>query len=271
MNAYIKKKNWLMSVALILFLLSVILIPFSVERTYAGRNEKPNHILTYTTGSLTWDNATDVDEKTGVAELSLFNSTYQNVQAENQDKVVAPGTEGSNIVRLKNDMDYSIEYIAVMYRMKEENSLPVEPVMADDESFTDTDTYLLPEGVTEEQVIRAVTGTVGANELQDFDITWLWQYYESDERDQIDTALGNKAAWEIPDEIQAGLYIIVVEDSGLGDPYTPDHDDLYTNPETHQTGDSNNFISYLILMLISGMLFLLLLLERRNGKPCKKP
>lgn len=286
MNAYIKKKDWLMPVTLVLFLLAVVLIPFAAERTYAGRNDSPNHTLTYTTGSLTWDSATDVDEETGVAELSLFNSTYQNVQAENGDKVVAPGTEGKNIVRLKNDMDYSIEYIAVMYRMKEEDTLPVEPVMADDESFTDTNSYPLPEGVTEEQVISAVTGTVGPNELQDFDITWLWEYYESDERDQIDTALGNRAAWEIADEVQAGLYIVVVEDSGepndpdpdnpdtenpdSGDPNNPDSDDSYTYPEIPQTGDSSNFGIYLVLMLVSGVLIFLLMVERRKEERCEK-
>ena len=286
MNAYIKNKDWLMPVTLVLFQLAVVLIPFAAERTYAGRNDSPNHTLTYTTGSLTWDSATDVDEETGVAELSLFNSTYQNVQAENGDKVVAPGTEGKNIVRLKNDMDYSIEYIAVMYRMKEEDTLPVEPVMADDESFTDTNSYPLPEGVTEEQVISAVTGTVGPNELQDFDITWLWQYYESDERDQIDTALGNRAAWEIADEVQAGLYIVVVEDSGepndpdpdnpdtenpdSGDPNNPDSDDSYTYPEIPQTGDSSNFGIYLVLMLVSGVLIFLLMVERRKEERCEK-
>ena len=133
-------------------------------------------------------------------------------------------------------------------------------------------------------MVRAVTGTVGANELQDFDITWLWEYYQSDERDQMDTALGNKAAWEIPDEVQAGLYIVVVENSEPNDPHNPgpenpdlgdpdssdpnnpDTDKPYTYPEVPQTGDSSRFEIPLILMLVSGMLFLLLMLERRKEK-----
>lgn len=274
---FTRKKDGFLPVMLILFLLTAVLTPFAAERTYAGRNDVPHHILTYTTGSLTWDSATDVDEKTGAAELSLFNSTYQNVQAENGDKVIAPGTEGKNIVRLKNDEAYSMEYIAVIYRVKEEDTLPVEPVLADDAAFTDAETYPLPAGVTQEQVVRAVTGTVGANEIQDFDIAWLWEYYESDERDEIDTALGNKAAWATPDEVQAGLYIVAVEDShpdaenpDSDDPDRPDPDDPYTYPEVPQTGDPSNFTLYLFLMLVGGVLLLLLLLERRKEKQCKK-
>lgn len=274
---FTRKKDGFLPVMLILLLLTAVLTPFAAERTYAGRNDVPHHILTYTTGSLTWDSATDVDEKTGAAELSLFNSTYQNVQAENGDKVIAPGTEGKNIVRLKNDEAYSMEYIAVIYRVKEEDTLPVEPVLADDAAFTDAETYPLPAGVTQEQVVRAVTGTVGANEIQDFDIAWLWEYYESDERDQMDTALGNKAAWATPDEVQAGLYIVAVEDShpdaenpDADDPDRPDPDDPYTYPEAPQTGDSSNFALYLFLMLVGGVLLLLLLLERRKEKQCKK-
>ena len=258
MDAFTRKKDWLLPVTLIFFLFAVVLIPFATERTYAGRNDVPNHVLTYTTGNLTWDSDTNIDEKTGVAELTLFQSTYQNVQTENGDKVIAPGTEGENIVRLKNNADHSIEYIAVMYRAKEEDTLPVEPVMADDTAFTNTETYPLPEGVTEEQVVRAVTGTVGANEMQEFDITWLWNYYEDDQRDTVDTELGNKAAWATPDEVKAGLYIIVIED------------DSYLYPETPQTGDMTGITPFVVLTVISGVLFLLLALEWRKEKQCKK-
>lgn len=265
-----KWRGRLLSAALILLLIGIILFPFAAQLTYAGRSETPDHTLTYTAGSLAWDSATHVDEATGVAELGLFYSAYQNVQAENGDKVIAPGTEGENIVRLKNDADYAIRYIAVMYRMKEEEALPVEPAMADDAAFTDTDIYPLPEGVGKEQVLRAVTGTVGANGLQDFDIAWLWEYYQSDERDQVDTALGNTAAWEIPDEVQAGLYIVVVEGPGPDDASPDDPDDPYTYPVVPKTGDSRHLGPYLILMAISGALLLLLALDRRKGKKCGK-
>lgn len=301
------RTGWLMPAALILFLLAMLLIPFATELTYAGRNESPSHVLTYTTNKLTWDSATDISPS-GAAELHLFSTSYQNVQSENSDQVVAPGTEGKNIVRLKNDAGNSITYVAVMYRTKDESTLPVEPVLSDCESFTDTETYPLPDGVTEEQVVRAVTGTVAAGELQDFDITWLWQYYENEERDVVDTDLGNRAAWYEPDDVTAGLYIVVTDDPGPGpdptepedpdDPDDPDEpsepvdpddpgdpsdpgdpvdpedpgesvepDDPYTSPDAPDTGDTSNITLYLVLMGISGVLLLLLLLERRKETP----
>lgn len=225
MDAYHKTNHWLGPVALMMFLLTMVLLPFAAEHTYAGRSESPSHTLTYTPGSLVWDSATNVDTATGVAELSLFNSSYQNVASENGDKVIAPGTDGKNIIRLKNDASQPITYVAVMYRIKEADTLPVTPALADDDAFTPTTTYPLPEGVTDEQVVSAVTGTVDADALQDFDITWQWAYYESDARDQTDTALGNKAAWASADEVLAGLYIVVEEDTTPSNPYTPDNND----------------------------------------------
>lgn len=270
MDALFKKREWLLPVTLILFLLAMILVPFAAEKTYAGRNEAPSHTLTYTTGNLVWDSATDVDAQTGVAELSLFSSTYQSVEADDGDKVVAPGTEGKNIVRLKNDADNSVSYIAVMYRIKEEGTLPVQPVLVEDTAFTDTGNYPLPSGVTQEQVVRAVTGTVEANELQDFDITWLWEYYQSDERDQLDTALGNKAAWDTADDVTVGLYLVVEDNYSLTDSSSGGSDDSYTYPETPKTGDSSHLGFYLLLMAISGVLLILFILDSRKEKKCRK-
>lgn len=270
MDALFKKREWLLPVTLILFLLAIILVPFAAEKTYAGRNEAPSHTLTYTTGNLVWDSATDVDVQTGVAELSLFSSTYQSVEADDGDKVVAPGTEGKNIVRLKNDADNSVSYIAVMYRIKEEDTLPVQPVLAEDTAFTDTDNYPLPSGVTQEQVVRAVTGTVEANELQDFDIAWLWEYYQSGERDQLDIALGNKAAWDMADDVTVGLYLVVEDDYSPSDSSSGAQDDTYTYPEAPKTGDSSHLGFYLILMAISGILLILFILDSRREKKCRK-
>ena len=46
----------------------------------AGAAE-PAHVLSYTTGRLTWDSATGIDEN-GAAVLSLFADAYQNVLSE---------------------------------------------------------------------------------------------------------------------------------------------------------------------------------------------
>lgn len=271
MNALMKVRTWLLPVLLILFILTAALLPFAVGFTYAGRSESPSHILTYTSGELTWDSATNVNANTGAAELSLFNANYQNVQSENGESVIAPGTEVLNIVRLKNAADHPIEYVAVFYRIKAEPTLPVIPELLGS-GFANANSYPIPDGVAKSQVARAVTGTVNAGEVQDFDIAWFWEYSESDQRDMLDTALGNKAAWSSADEVTAGLYIVVVEESDSNEPESPDNDDPdpsddpYIHPQIPKTGDSSNVELYLVLMVISGVLMLVILLERRKER-----
>lgn len=252
--------RWLLPVALILFLLEVILLPYAVGLTYAGRSESPNHLLTYTTGTLTWDSATGI-RADGVAMLDFFDNSYQNVQAQNGDNLVAPGTEKTSIVRLKNDAATPVRYTALLYRVKEEDTLPVAPQLTGT-NFVDTGIYPLPEGVAKEQVIRAVTGTVAAGTVQDFDITWGWTYYEDDARDKLDTALGNTAAFAEADKVTAGLYI-VVEDEGSGSGHGSGS---YIAPTIPQTGDDTPLTLYATLVLISSILLVLLWRERRKDR-----
>lgn len=280
MNTINRAKGWLLPAVLILFLLEIILFPFVVRITYAGRSENPDHVLTYTSNKLTWGSTTGVDPDTGAAELSLYSSSYQNVAGENGEKVVAPGTEGKNIIRLKNDAGNPITYVAVMYHIKEEPDLPVAPVLVTNGSCTDTGTYPLPEGVTQEQVVRAVTGSVSSGQIQDFDITWSWAYDEGEDRDVVDTALGNKAAFATADEVKTGLYIVVEEEVSpvAGDPDDSTADDTdapggaagsgthYTYPQLPQTGDPGDLTLYFVLLAVSSILFVLLLLERRKEK-----
>ena len=61
---------------LILFILQVILLPVMIGLTYAVPAERPQHILTYNTGSLVWDKATSV-RPDGSAELSFFETLYK--------------------------------------------------------------------------------------------------------------------------------------------------------------------------------------------------
>lgn len=255
MRTKLQSNRWLLPAVLILFLLEVILLPYAVGVTYAGRSENPNHLLTYTTGSLTWDGSTGI-RADGVAMLDLFDASYQNVQAGNGDNLMAPGVEKTSIVRLKNNAGNTIRYTALLYRIKEEETLPVAPQLTGT-GFADTGIYPLPEGVAKEQVVRAVSGTLDAGALQDFDITWGWSYYEDAARDRADTALGNKAAFAKADEVTAGLYI-VVEDEGSGSA-------SYILPGIPQTGDDRHLTLYAVLLLFSGVLLGLLVLERRKS------
>ena len=54
------KLNWLPTVTLFLFLLQLLLFPMAIEAAHSGGSETPGHVLTYTTGRLTWDSGTAV-------------------------------------------------------------------------------------------------------------------------------------------------------------------------------------------------------------------
>lgn len=179
----------------------------------AGAAE-PAHVLSYTTGRLTWDSATGIDEN-GAAVLSLFADAYQNVLSENGERVVAPGTDGSCTVRLENRMGYAISYIAVAYRIKEAETLPVEPEFSC-EGAEDTGSYPLPERVEDAQVIRAVRGELCGGQSADFRLDWLWEYNESDAPDgpgDTDDTDGGCIRPEVPktgDESAAWLYLALI-------------------------------------------------------------
>lgn len=213
-----KNSAWLMPATLILFVLQVIAFPFAMGITYAGRPEGVSHVITYSPGALVWDDATDIATD-GTAQLSLFNTIYNNVDSE--DKAVAPGTDLTNIIRLKNDSRKAVSYTAVLYEIKSVDYLPVESSMKGN-GFTDTDNYTLPKSAQNAKVIRAVEGGIGAGEIVDFDIDWLWEFYESDEQDVIDTFLGDKAADDDADDILLGFYIVVQDDNNYNPPELPD-------------------------------------------------
>lgn len=249
-----KQRHWLLPAVLILFILEVIALPFALGFTWAGRSETPERVLTYTPGKLTWDSAAGIDEN-GAADLSLFETLYQNVNADNDDRVVAPGTEDDSIVRLKNSISGTVRYTAVLYSIRSTDLLPVEVSLSGD-GFTDTDTYTLPNGVKDESVIRAVTGTVGGGMIQDFDIDWNWKFYDSEQQDIIDTWLGDKAADDDADDITVGLYIVVEDEN------------TQIKPSPPQTGDAG-IGAYIVLMCVSGAVLLLLIIDRKRSRKCE--
>lgn len=247
-----KTTRWLLPAVLILFILQMITLPVMMGVTYSGRSESPNHILTYTQGKLTWDSATGIDEN-GVAELDLFDAIYNNVESSDGKNVVAPGTDGFNIVRLKNSVSGSVKYTAVLYRIRTNEALPVEASLTG--AFTDTTAYTLPDGVSANQVVRAVTGTVKGGEILDFDISWLWEFEESDQQDIIDTMLGIE---DDPDTVTVGLYIVVEDNNS------------YVSPDIPKTGDNSHVGMYFGLMLISLIMLVLLLWDYRKEKKCEQ-
>ena len=249
MNRTKKLREWLFPAILILFILQVILLPVMIGLTYATRSERPEHILTYTTGRLVWDKDTSV-RPDGSAALSFFESLYQNVNAENVEKVLAPGTEKDSIVRLKNNSKNSVRYTAVLYSLSTTPDLDIGASLSGD-GFSDTSDFTLPDKINKDTVIRAVGGSIAANAMQDFDINWFWSFEDANDtesRDKIDTYLGNKAA----DEATLGFYL-VIHDGG----------EIVPSP---QTGDNTMIGAYVVLLIISGGMSLFLAVFRRRRK-----
>lgn len=215
----LREKTNRLEVVLALLLIQLILLPAALGVTYASSGTRPEHILTYTTGRLTWDSATETDAQ-GAARLELFRRSYDNVDAADGQNVIAPGTAGETVVRLKNNTGRTVSYTAVLYEKKTNAALPVTSALTG-EAFADTTSYVLPDGVDEGQVVRAVSGTVGGNQRQDFSILWSWLFEVSAQQDAADTALGNAAT----DVEELGFYLTVVDQGGSGgtviDPVTP--------------------------------------------------
>ena len=238
-----KASRWLLPAILILFILEVLTLPLVLGFTYADRNETPNHILTYTPGKLTWDSAAGIDEN-GAAELDLFDAVYPGIESADGSDVVAPGAKGYSIVRLKNSVTGSVKYTAVLYRICTNKDIPVEAELIGS-SFTDTDNYPLPDGVAAHQILQAVTGTVNGGEIQDFDISWIWEYETSAAQNEINTFLNNTG------EVTVGLHIVVEDNNSY---FTP------------QANSKRNIGMFFVLILIILIILILLLWDRRKEK-----
>jgi len=249
-----KKARWLMPAMTIPLVLLILTTPFAMSSTYANRSEAPDHILTYTRAKLTWDNASGINADTGAAELSLFDARYdETVFAQNGDNLIAPGTEGFNIVRLKNDVKGTVKFTAVLYSISTDENIPVT-IGLDSENVTDTDTYILPDGIDKSNVIRAVTGTIEGGRIQDFDISWIWNFYESDQQDITDTILGNK---DMLDNLTVGFYIVVEDNNS------------YVLPESPDTGVNSHIVFHICLVFICGLVLLFLILGYKRDKQCE--
>lgn len=248
------KSSWLLPSVLILFILQVLLFPLAVGTTYSGRSESPDHILTYSKGSLVWDRGTEI-EKSGAAKLSLFDEAYDGTVRSDDDRVVAPGTAALHMIRLKNSASGEISYTAMLYQLRSDPALPVKACLQG-VGFADAATYTLPENISRSQIVRCVSGTVKSGGIQDFDISWLWDYYDSSQQDRLDTDLGDRAAEEQAPDITLGFYITVQDGNS------------YVGPQPPKTGDSAAFGGYIALMCISGAALVLLLISR--GREQKK-
>lgn len=256
MTAFFEKnRQRILPLLLALAVLALLSLPLAVNPAWAAPGTSPDHVLTYNQNSLKWDSATGINAD-GTAELRLFDANYNNVESADGSKVVAPGTDGSNMIRLVNNVSGRIRYTAVLYSIKTDPRIPVQPSLSGTGMY-DTVSYQLPAGVTGAEVIRAVRGTVAGHGLQDFDINWLWNYEATDAQDVTDTELGNAAAAAMKeqtegDSVTVGFYIVVEDNNNY---YVP------------KTGDDSHIAMYLAFMLIAAAgAAVSVVIYRRHGK-----
>ena len=256
MTAFFEKnRQRILPLLLALAVLALLSLPLAVNPAWAAPGTSPDHVLTYNQNSLKWDSATGINAD-GTAELTLFDANYNKVESVDGRKVVAPGTDGSNMIRLVNNVSGRIRYTAVLYSIKTDPRIPVQPSL-DGTGMYDTASYQLPAGVTGAEVIRAVRGTVAGHGLQDFDINWKWLFEVADAQNATDTELGNAAAAAMKeqtegDSVTVGFYIVVEDSNNY---YVP------------KTGDDSHIAMYLAFMLIAAAgAAVSVVIYRRHGK-----
>lgn len=243
-----RNRKWLTVTLVFLLALELLTFPYVVGTSFADRSENPDHTLTYTTAKLTWSSDKGVTPD-GAAYFGIFDPAYSNVESENGDHVVAPGTESGSIIRMINNSGKEVTYRAVAYMMENPTNLPVYASLTG-ENMTTTSNYTLPDGVLRTDVLRAVTGTVKSKHVQDFDISWAWDFYTSEAQDIRDTYLGDQAAAGDPGTVTIGFYLVVEEEETI------------IKPDNPKTGDDFNLWLYISIMALSAVALVLLTLER---------
>ena len=193
----------------------LVLMPFIFKKIYTQRPRSDERIVSYDRGELNFGTEFEFTQN-GDIQLELFDAEYPSVTSRDGDKVVAPGTDGHDTVQFTNNVHGEISYTAVLYMIRDSEDLPVKAELMG-VNFDDTDKYSLPDGVDQSQVIPAVSGKLSPDEVVNFELFWNWDFYESDERDTLDTFLGDK---EESDNIILGMNLVVVDNN------------VYVAPET---------------------------------------
>lgn len=196
-------------VVLFTFILQAILLPFLINFIYDKPPVRKDRTVCYERGKLTFGAGCEFDEN-GSMKLDLFDATYRSANSADGANILVPGTDGRDVIQLKNKVSGTVKYTAIAYLIRASEDIPVKAELLGSD-YDDMDTFALPDGVSSEQVIRAVSGELEKNEVVNFDILWKWDFLEDDDRDALDTELGNK---DELDNVIIGVKL-TVEDSNV--------------------------------------------------------
>ena len=174
--------------AALFLLIFVSALTFSIIGiTFASEAHSSEHILSYDTNSLTWnDGATGIGED-GSYSIDLFNTLPV---GEDGMKIIAPGAKDGGSFSLINKTSRPLEYTAAIFIITDSGV----PIIADFPSFDPSNTvedYALPQDLADAKVLRVVSGELGSYKSCEFIVEWEWAFTVGDEQDMIDTGIGN--------------------------------------------------------------------------------
>lgn len=242
-----RKFQVLMLVILLLFMQTMGVMAADNNWTTSGGDSA--YTIRYTKGKLTWENVQKV-EGNGAAVWNAFDSVYDNVESQNGDAIIAPGTEKTTTIRLKNDVVGSVKYTAVLYQTGGDAAGMFECGISG--KYAEVSDYSLPDGVDAAQVVEVIRGTLKGGEAKAFDVEWSWPFEDDEQRDQIDTLLGDSAD-DLENATGLGFYVVVEDSNTYIEPSVP---------SAPRTGDEND-----ICLLIAGVaisLCLIAIIYRRK-------
>lgn len=249
------KKLWLLEGLFLLCMLQICLLPGLIGETYADPTRRQEHRVTYARHSLEWDSQTEIDGN-GAARLEFFQSEYPHIKAEDGERLLAPGSGESRVVRLKNAQKGKIQYTAVLYELGEQSTVPAE-IHLSGADFQDAQEEMLPDGIRKESVIRAVTGELPGGESQEFQVGWSWIFEdaeETEEKNERDTRLGNEASDGSPEELQLGFYLTVVDQNRTAGTSASQTAASIQTAVSPQTGDAG-WMGWFAAACLSAMMF----------------
>ena len=232
--------RWLLPLVVALVVVEIACFPIVLEKIYASKFVSPDRTLAYVGGNIESGDGFQYNGA-GKVELNLFSTEYgDTVLSGDKDKVVAPGTGGSDTVQLQNRVTGEVTYTAVFYLTTTAESIPLDVSVKG--ALTDTQEYPIPEGIEGTQVFRAVSGTLAGGEILNFDIEWEWAFDRGEEGDTEDTTLGTK---EDLDDVSIGVAITIEDNNEYTLPLNPD-----TQTAMYSTGVVVSLVLLAVLLVV---------------------
>lgn len=205
-----------------------------------------------------WSTETDVE---------IFHVRYDGngngrvtVNSEDGDKVFAPGTGNAYQFSLCNTVNRSLDYSMRMeayYKGTDGLVIPIHVKVAGDNG------YLLGSESSwmEAEKLNSVkeTGVIAAGNVKNYTLIWEWPFERGEgdtlkENDQYDTMLGNLAV-----DKDLELHIKIYTQASMDeDPNAPG------GSKAVKTGDENNPVFWMFMMLITAAGFAYVLIQKRK-------